>query len=358
MYPRLLIDIEKLKHNATQLLKLCKENNIFSCMAVVKAFSGHIEVVKELIPLGFSHLGDSRIENLKKYKDLPIKKVLLRLPMNKSMKDVILYSDISLNSEIKTIKLLDQTAKKLNKIHQIILMFDLGDLREGIFYLDDFLPIVKDILLLKNIQLTGIGANLTCYGGVIPDKTNLGELIHIKNTIESNFNIKLEMISGGNSSMIPFFGKGIIPKEINNLRVGEAFLFGRETAYGTKIPNMFSDCFTLEAKIIECKTKPSYPIGEIGLNSFGLIPDITDKGMMKRAILAIGKQDVILSNLYPKDKSVEVLGGSSDHLICDVTNTAYVTGDILTFDVNYPGLVHLMNSSYVKKTIKKKLSKI
>ena len=73
---------------------------------------------------------------------------------------------------------------------------------------------------------------------------------------------------------------------------------------------------------------------------------------MSRAILAIGKQDVMLNNLFPIDHEIEIIGGSSDHLIVDLGNSKYQVGDILRFQVNYPGLLHLMNSPYVKKFFK------
>ncbi|MBU1144780.1 MAG: alanine/ornithine racemase family PLP-dependent enzyme [Firmicutes bacterium] len=350
MYPRIIINLSKLSHNASEINKLCQENNI-SCMAVVKAFAGNLEIVSSLLSQGFSYLADSRIQNLQKFQHLPIQKVLLRLPMNDNISKVIKYADISLNSELKIIQKLNTEAAKQKKIHQIILMFDLGDLREGIFYLDSYLPIVEKILTLENIKLLGIGTNLTCYGGILPKQENLKELVIIKENIESTFHIHLDLISGGNSSIVYLFNQNQIPKEINNVRIGEAFLMGRETAYGNRIPNFYYDVFQLEAKIIECKVKPSFPIGEIGLNSFGEVPQIEDKGLMKRALLAIGKQDVILSNLFPQDKGIQIVGGSSDHLILDVTGTSYKVGDIILFDINYPSLVHLMNSSYVKKVI-------
>ncbi len=180
----------------------------------------------------------------------------------------------------------------------------------------------------------------------------LKRIIDIKNNIEQNLNIKLDIISGGNSSTVTLFDTNEIPNAINHLRLGESILFGKETSYGTKIPGLNHDVFCFEAEVIECKEKPSYPDGKISINSFGQKPDITDKGMMKRAILAVGKQDTILTNLTPKDSNIEIIGGSSDHLILDITDTDYKVGDIIQFNINYPALVHLMNSDFVDKVIK------
>ena len=352
MYPSLMINLKKLIDNAQHLNKVLSLNNISSRFLVTKVLAGNLKIIEQLSKCGFTHLADSRIENLMKFQNIDLPKVLLRPPMISDVKRVIKYADISLNSELVTIFELNNEALKQNKIHDIILMFDLGDLREGIFYQDNYLESLEIILKLVGIRLIGIGTNLTCYGGVIPSNSILMKLVDIKEKIESTFNYKLEIISGGNSSSIPLLLSNQIPKEINNLRIGEAVMLGRETAYGKIIDNMYDDVFTLCAEIIEIKEKPSYPIGEIGMNSFGEIPTIIDRGPMRRGILAIGKQDVQFCNLNPIDDNLEILGGSSDHLIIDFSKTNYQIGDIINFKINYPGLLQLMTSNYVNKIYK------
>src|SRR5690554_6802484 len=351
MYPKLIVNINKLKHNSITINNLLVKNNINSSFLVTKVLSGNKKIVEKFADTGFTHIADSRIDNLKTFKDIPLPEVLLRIPSLSEIKDVVKYADVSLNSELQTIVELNNQAIIQNKFHQVILMFDLGDLREGLFFKEDYLETAAIILKLAGIKLIGIGTNLTCYGGVIPTRKILNELITIKNNIESNFKIKLEIISGGNSSTIPLLLKNNLPKEINNLRLGEVIMLGRETAYGKIVDNLYADAFTLQAQIIELKEKPSYPIGELGMDSFGEKPNIIDKGIMKRGIIAIGKQDVNLDNLTPIDQNVEIIGGSSDHLICDLTNTNYALGDIIEFNVNYPGLLQLMTSKYITKVI-------
>ncbi len=349
MYPKITIDLLKLQANTQTMKHLCHENGITNLCVVVKALSGDVLPVESIAAVGFDYLGDSRIENLQRFSHLSIPKALMRLPMPHQVYRVVKYADMSLNSEIETIRKLNKAAKKQKKIHEIILMFDMGDLREGLFYQDQYLEIVDEILSMDNILLKGIGTNLTCYGGVIPSHDNLSNLVKIAHTIEHEFDVELPIISGGNSSSVFLFGKNIIPNEINSLRIGEAILLGRETAYGDKIKGMHDDIFTLYAEIIELKEKPSYPIGSIGMNSFGEVPIIEDKGMMKRAILAIGKQDVQFDNIVPMDSSIEIVGASSDHLMIDLKDSHYHLGDIIAFRPNYPGLLQLMTSHYIKK---------
>lgn len=341
----------KLLHNTEEVLRLCQENHITSSIVVVKVLAGYLPVVKKIANYDFAYLGDSRLDNLIRFKNIAKKKALLRLPSLDEVDKVVEYADLSLNSEIETIIALDKAAKKKHKFHEILLMFDLGDLREGIFYQDDYLSIVEKIITLKSIKLIGIGTNLTCYGGIVPTNENLNILVEIKKKIESHFNIKLAIVSGGNSSSFHLLTTHTMPKAINNLRYGEVLFMGRETSFGKTLPNLYSDVFMLQAEIIEVKTKPSYPIGKIGFNSFGEEPVIVDKGIMRRGILAIGKQDVILENLTSRNKNITIIGGSSDHLLVDLTKSEYVLGDVMDFNLNYPALLHLMNSKYVDKLL-------
>ena len=261
--------------------------------------------------------------------------------------------DLSFNSELSTIRLLNEEAGKAGKKHDILLMIDMGDLREGIFFKNEDLIFgaVEEILAMENINLYGIGVNLTCYGAIIPKYDNLNGLVEIGRKIEDKFGIKLSMISGGNSSSIYLIDKGELPEGINNLRLGEAFILGNDTAYETKLPGTVDDTLILKAQIVELKEKPSLPIGEVGVDAFGEKPYYEDRGIMQRAIIAIGKQDADLGSMTPCDERIEIMGGSSDHIILDVTKCAddYKVGDVAEFKLGYGGLLKAATSAYVER---------
>ena len=355
MYPRLVIDLNKVKNNLNKITEMVKSSGC-SIMIVTKGYSGDEEVYKILENSDIDYIADSRIQNLKKYEGTKKERVLLRLPMNSEAEEVVKYADISLNSELTTIRNLNRAAAKENKIHKILLMIDLGDLREGIFFKneDEIFSTVEEILKLKNIQLFGLGVNLTCYGAVIPQNDNLSISVDIGKKIEKKYNIKLHMISGGNSSSLHLINKKELPEGINNLRIGEAFLLGGETAYGEMLEGFYDDAFTLEAEIIELKEKQSVPIGETGVDAFGNKPVYEDRGIIKRAIIAVGRQDVDPDNLHPIDSKIDILGASSDHLILDVTKSDkdYKVGDIVNFKLSYSSLLRATTSSYVEREYK------
>lgn len=355
MYPRLVIDLKKVKNNLDRITEMVKSSGS-SLMIVTKGYSADMEIFKILDGSDIDYLADSRIQNLKKYEGAKKERVLLRLPMNSETDEVVKYADISLNSELKTIKNLNESAKRQNKIHKILLMIDLGDLREGIFFKneDEIYHTVEEVLKLNNIELFGLGVNLTCYGAVIPKSDNLSILVEIARKIEKKFDIKLQMISGGNSSSIYLIGRKELPEGINNLRVGEAFLLGGETAYSQKLEGFYDDAFTLEAEIVELKEKQSVPIGETGVDAFGNKPVYEDRGIIKRAIIAVGRQDVDPDALHPIDSKIDILGASSDHLILDISKSdmKYKVGDIVNFKLSYSSLLRATTSGYVDRVYK------
>jgi len=351
-YPKLEISLEKIKCNTRKIVELCKRNSI-EVAGVTKVFCAITDVAEALVDSGVKMLADSRIENLKKLKHINVPKLLLRLPMISQSDEVVEYADISLNSEIETIKALSQSALNKGLKHKIILMVDLGDLREGIFEEGNLYDTVEEILKLDNLELIGVGTNLTCYGGIVPKQDNLGRLVSLKEKIEERFSINLDIISGGNSSSLYLLNDDKMPQGINHLRLGESLVLGRETAYGNQLEDTFDDCFKLIVEIIEIKDKPTVPIGEIGMDAFGNKPSFIDKGIRKRAICAVGKQDVSMGDIIPYDEKLSILGSSSDHLILDITdsNCLYKVGDKVSFKLSYGGILSTATSEYIYKEI-------
>jgi ornithine racemase len=350
-YPRLEISLDKISHNTELIVRLCQRIGIHVA-GVTKGFCGHAGIARAMVEGGISAIADSRLENLKQLSDIQLPKLLLRLPMISQVCAVVEYADISLNSEVETIRKLSEAARLKKKTHQVILMFDLGDLREGIVDPGEMFRIVEETLKLERIRLVGVGTNLACYGGVIPTKENLVKLVELKKWIECSFGISLGIVSGGNSSSLYLVEEQTIPDGINQLRLGESIILGRETAYGHQIAGTYNDCFKLITEIIEIKHKPSIPTGEVGFDAFGNKPRFVDKGIRKRAICAIGKQDVFPQNMIPEDQDINIIGASSDHLILDITESrrAYQVGSLVSFRLTYGGILSSMTSKYVSKT--------
>ena len=345
--PRIEISLSKIQHNARILCELYGKQGI-SLMGVSKAVLGEPLIAEAMIQGGVKYIADSRLENIQRMKIARISAtfVLLRTALSQA-ESVVEDVDISLNTEIETIQELNYYAKRQNKIHQIILMVEMGDLREGILPRDVF-SFIKKVLSLPQIEIVGLGCNLACYGGIQPDNQKMQQLSDLTEAIEKEFQINLPITSGGNSANYEWYKSARKVGRINNLRIGESILLGRETAHSKTIPTLNTNAFKLIAEVIESKSKPSLPYGEIGRNAFGNVPVFLDSGIHQRAIIALGKQDTLITGLSC-DRNLEILGSSSDHLVLDTPNLCLKIGVGVNFNLDYGSLLAAMTSPFIKK---------
>ncbi|MBN2260575.1 MAG: alanine/ornithine racemase family PLP-dependent enzyme [Clostridiales bacterium] len=358
IYPQLEIKITQIENNISEIVKLCKINEI-EVTGVIKGYNGIPEISKTFTKNGCKNIGSSRIEQLKAMKeiDTSIETMMIRIPMYSELESIVKYADISLNSEMKVIEGINDFCKKYNKTHSVILMFDVGDIREGYFKDMEIVKAAKHIEeSLKYIKLLGVGTNVGCYGSIRPTPKNMERLIEVAELVEDAIGRKLEIISGGATSSLTLVQENLMPKRINHLRIGEAIILNRdlEEFWGCKFNNMYNNNFVLTAEIIELKEKPSYPVGEIFIDAFGNITEYEDIGNRKKAILGIGRQDFgDHTKLIPIDENIKIIGSSSDHLIVDVTDVQndIQIGDTLSFDLYYSAMLFASSSQYVAKKV-------
>lgn len=351
--PRLVVDLAKIKHNARVITGMCREAGI-GVTGVTKSCCGMPEVARALLAGGVERLADSRPENIRRMREAGVEAdfVLLRLPMISQAGEAVALAGLSLHSEPAALRALSAEAVRQDKIHRVMLMVDLGDLREGVLP-GDLVSLAEEAACLPGIELAGIGTNFACFGGVIPTREHLESLVRLAREVESSTGERLALISGGNSSSLDLVQRGEIPPGINDLRLGEGILLGRETTRRRPVAGTFQDAFRLVAEVVELKRKPSVPAGEIGQDAFGRYPAFRNRGWRWRAILAVGRQDVDPEGLSPLDEGVEILGASGDHLLADVDNFPgnLSVGSELAFNPNYSALLQAMTSPYVAKVV-------
>lgn len=355
-YPVLNINLSNIMNNAQKIVELCNQSGI-SVSGVIKGAEGDLAVAEQLVKGGCQHIASSRIEQLADVKERfeGYSTMLLRLPMFSELSEVVRYADISLNSELSTLMELEQECKSQNKTHQVVLMMDLGDLREGFMDIEELIEAAVYVEAhMEHVKLAGIGTNLGCYGSVKPTIENMTRLAAAAEAIEGKIGRKLDIVSGGATTSLPLLIKGKMPKKINNLRIGEGILDNMDLPllWHMEIPGMKQDNFVLEAQLIEVKDKPSHPIGELFVDAFGHVPQYEDIGIRKRALAAIGMQDFAMyDKLIPVDGDIHVVGSSSDHLILDITDCKreYKLGDVVSFQMFYGPMLFLCSSRYVRK---------
>ena len=357
-YPMLEINLKKIKENIKSMVDLCTSQGI-SIAGVVKGSNAVPEVVEQFADAGCTYIASSRMDQIIKLKEYGLEKpfMMIRIPMFSEIKQLVEFVSISLNSELETLNMIQRECEAQGKTHKVILMLDLGDLREGIIDEEEFVSLAQYVENnLKNVELYGVGTNLSCYGSIVPTEENLGRLCSIAEIIESKINRRLEMISGGATSSLPLIIDGKMPERVNNLRIGEGILVAQDLDefWGYDMAHMHKDTFVLKAQVVEIKNKPTHPIGEIFIDAFGAKPTYEDHGIRKRALLAVGKQDFGLhEKLIPQKCGVKIVGSSCDYLIVDIEDCEVETklGDILDFIMYYPAMMYLSGYAPVPKIL-------
>ncbi len=350
--PQMTIDLRKVEHNTRTIFQMCNNDNI-ALAGVTKGTLGMPEVANAMIRGGVTWLAESRLANIRRLKSHGIETpvILIRSPHLSEIDSVVDLVDVSFNTEFKVIQALSEASIRKNTIHKIVIMVDLGDLREGVWP-NELHDILEKTLPLRGVHVIGLGTNLTDLNGVIPTTENNQKLVDLADDMEQAFGIKFELLTAANSSSIKLLESGGIPAGINHFRIGEGIMLGCETISREKIPGAYQDAFVLTGEIIEKKRKPSVPVGDLGQDAFGNIPVIEDKGMMLRGILNIGRQDTNIAGLIPRDANIKIIGACSDHLVIDITEADYLeVGDMVSFDLEYSAFLAAMTSPFVSKVV-------
>lgn len=347
-YPQLEFDLALLRSNADAVISRCRGMGIRVC-GVIKGVDGLPEAARVLRAAGAAELGTSRLEQVAKCRaaGVPGPWLLIRIPGLTELPDVVALCETSLQSEWPTLLALEEECLRQNKTHRVIVMTDLGDLREGFWDKKELVDVCERVEReLPHVQLAGIGVNLTCYGSTKPTPEKMNELVGLARQVEQRIGRKLEIVSGGATSSFTLVHWGTMPAGVNHLRIGEAILLGKDLQVDWGIRDMDylrMDALTLRAEVVEVKDKPTYPIGEFAIDAFGRKPVYEDRGIRRRAILALGRADVgELESLIPREPGLTVIGGSSDHCIVDVEDCPrrLQVGDIVEFSLCYSHMLY------------------
>ena len=359
----LIIHKDKIKDNIRQLSSYFKEKGI-EWSLITKVFSGDMEFLQEVLShdvvLNVNSIGDSRLTSLKNLRKVnpEMRTIYIKPPAKIYAKEVVKYANISLNSSYSTILALNEAAKEAKTIHQIIIMIELGELREGIKR-TQIMELYERVFRLDNIEVVGIGSNLGCMYGVEPSYDKLLQLSLYKKLISLRYHKDLKQISGGTSITLPMIENSSIPKEINHFRVGEAAFFGISPLDNQQFMNLNTDTFEFTANIIELEEKKIVPEGTISEANVGHTAkynhdDINETSV--KAILDFGMLDVDKENIEAYDQSISFVGITSDMLVVDLGKnkdthgkTKYQVGSKVYFKPNYMAVARLLNSKFISK---------
>ncbi|WP_242918821.1 alanine racemase [Pontibacter liquoris] len=347
---------QKLQHNYHFIDNAFQKHDI-SWGVVSKLLCGNELFLKELLALGVKEIHDSRVTNLKAIKRMApdVQTVYIKPAPKQSIPDIVRYADVSFQTELDSIRLMSEEAVRQQKLHKIIIMIEMGDLREGVMG-DELVGFYEQVFQLPNIAVIGLGANFNCLHGVMPTQDKLIQLSLYAQIIEAKFDKKIPWVSGGTSVTLPLLFTHQLPKGINHFRIGEALFFGLNLFTGQTFEGMYDDVFELETEIIELTEKPMMPSGVLAENpsgeSFQIDASLYGKSS-HRAILDVGLLDINPKFLLPCDENLSVIGASSDMLVVELGANAnnYKVGDVLHFNLRYMGALSILNSRYISKEV-------
>lgn len=344
--PRIEINLSKIRHNAGVIVDDCREHGV-GVAGVTKGVCGMPEVAKAMGSAGVEYIADSRLDNIEKMISAGVKTpmMLLRSPQKHEIERLIDVADVSLQSEIRIIKAINEKAGEIQGGHGIILMIEMGDLREGIMY-RNWRRYCREIERMDNIRLLGLGANFACASGVNPTPEKMRDFAGIVGKAENYLGRPLEIVSGGSSVNLHLMYEGGLTDSVNQLRIGEAILLGADRVGGEYEEKVYQDAFKLYCEIIELKQKAARPSEKTDKKYHA--KDTPDR-IIERAIIALGRQDAMIKRLDPADHDVELLTSSSDHTVLDVTGQDYGVWDEVEFNLDYENMLNLITSEYVYK---------
>jgi len=348
--PRVEFDLGKIKENAQCLVRRLGARGI-SVTGVTKAVCGHPDVAVAMMDGGVAGLADARIKNVIRMRMEQIKCpiTMIRAPLVSEMEEVVRCCDVSYNTEMDTILKLGAAAKQQGMSHRVILMVEMGDMREGVMpeNLDDF---AARVIATPGVALKGIAANFACMDNVAPTASDMAMLSRMADQIEGACGPFVELVSGGGSANLPWaLGEGSTGR-VNNLRLGEAILLGTDPVTGHPISGLYTDAFALFAEVIEARDKPSsIPPASI-TPELGTPKLVQSDDFRSRTVLAVGQQDTDTSGLtFPSGS--KFIGATSDHTVVDTAKSTVPVGSEMKMGMNYSALMRAMSAPDVAKVV-------
>lgn len=351
--PRLTVDLRAIENNTRVLVQQLSARSI-GVAGVTKSTLGSPGVAAAMLRGGATGLADSRVENLNRLSTdtrseqvARADRMLIRTPALSQVDQVVRVAHRSLNASLPVLAALDAAAARAQVIHRVILMVELGDLREGVPP-EQLTYLATATRALKHLRLDGIGANLACQNGIVPDDRNMGQLTRWIERLETRLGVQIPTVSGGNSASVQWAMTATDTGRVTELRLGEAILLGTEPSHRTPLPGLHTHACRLTAELIEVGVKPLRPWGTRAQTAEGLpSPDrAPGAGTRRQAIVALGRQDTNPDGLRPP-AGITIVGMSSDHLLIDLGDHRLTVGDHVTFGLNYSSLVRAMTSPFI-----------
>ena len=343
--------LPKLQHNIRIIRDACQQAGL-QVVWVTKGCHSRHEIIDLLRTMQAEVIGDVHPANLKQIAHtFPGELMMVNLPPLSMIEATFPHVHTHVVSSLAHARAISAAAQKFAKRQRVMLLVDVGNLREGILP-SDVSPMIEAMRRLPQLDVIGLGTTVGCHGGYIATERDMHRFMQIARTAERDTRTAFEVLSVGSGTMLfDVMRDGQMPARITQFRVGAAFLVGEKPPTHAAIAPLYQDCFIFQVEILELLKKPSVPAGEVGYDAFGKKVVFEDLGDRLKALLNVGMLDVDIYSLTPLFPGIRIIGGTSNYTICDVTDCRepLEVGQLLDFRMAYSAMAKATLSPYVKK---------
>ncbi len=350
--PVMVVDVPLLRWNMDTILRRCREWNI-SPVAVTKGCLADPVLIETLWKQGFRSFADANFKSLlslRKRYGMTAQLQLIRLPMKRELKEIVETGIIPHLSHVEVLNEINELAGKKGKKAQVFLTVEGGDGREG-FLPDELIDVAKFRNNWAHIKIIGMSLSLACLSGVLPDREVLYHLLTWRDELSRRMEEPSLLLSVGGSTFLPLWEQGHGIEGIHQIRLGEAWLLGTDISRKKCFSWLKQGAFTLQAEIVELRRKKVNDKEEKGFNAFGKVVESSSGSYRKRALLAVGAQDIDETQLYLQEENAKIIGVTSNYLVLDVEDCAhnYHPGEVMEFEAGYGTVMRAYLSPFMNR---------
>ncbi len=364
--PKICLNRSALEHNLRIITRLASRWN-FQWLPVLKMVASYPPIKNFLRANGYPVTGTADIDEYLCSGAVPTPDahVYINIAPLQRAEDVVRRFQRSAVSSREGLRAMEQAAAQTGLRHEILLMIDLGDGREGI-------PVGPELdSLLKSIErhppaharIAGIGATLGCMSGLCPDDGIMRRLIGIMKDIRNVIPSPATVSLGGSIFWNWFalhhdsFHEEIqkIPGWKIELRMGDPLLVGFDMYRNTAFlgGNFRRDVFELQAQVLEVQKKHPHKDGTYVTNGHGGHLDETCIRPRIQALLDCGILHTDVTDIKPDWPEAELINYSGNYTVFDVTKCPQrpVQGDVVRFYPGYWAVARAFRTPQTEKTV-------
>jgi ornithine racemase len=350
----LRINTAKLRDNINYLSGLCRKSGV-DMLGVVKGCDAHPDICRLFVEAGVDNLGAAHLGQAGRLAQAgAANSWLMALPSPRQAPEVVRRYNVSFNSEASTLSALSLAAASARARHEVMLMVEVGDLREGAMP-GQVVELVRHTLRLEHehFAFKGLAAHFGCMSGLLPLPENTDRLFKAAGAVRAVLGREPQILSLGGSDFVRVLEQGDFPAGAGQARIGYTALLGRRPDEDAPHPDLHRDALILEGEVLEVRDKPSMPLGPTGLNAFGQRLSFVDRGVRKRAVLDFGALETEPGGLTPLLPGMEMVSYNSNYTVFDITACpiSAQAGHRFTFLMNYKAMSLAFHSSQVEKIL-------